>query len=435
MAERGEMQAVARAARAAYLKLLGCGEAEKNRALRGMIAALERNADEILAANARDLAAADEMVRAGKMTAPLRARLVFDEKKLDGVLAGIAQVIKLPDPSNRVLWEIELDEGLMLRRVTCALGVIGVIFESRPDVVVQVSSLLLKAGNAGILKGGREAHETNLALMTALREGIAAVPGVPQDALQLVSTREEVNALLECDEDIDLLIPRGGKDLVKYIRAHTKIPVLGHADGVCHVYVHKDADPAKARRVVVDAKTNYPAVCNAAETMLFDRESAPRLLVPVAEALIAKGVTIYGCAQTRALVPAARAASEESWSTEYLDLAASVKVVDDLAAAVAHINSYGSHHTDAIVTENQEAAEYFCRYVDSAGVYVNASTRFADGFRYGLGAEIGISTNKIHARGPVGLDGIVTYKYELRGAGHVVGDYGPGKRSYTHKTT
>ncbi|HAK94410.1 MAG TPA: glutamate-5-semialdehyde dehydrogenase, partial [Planctomycetes bacterium] len=234
--------------------------------------------------------------------------------------------------------------------------------------------------------------------------------------------------------EVDLLIPRGGKELVRQIKSSTRIAVLGHADGICHVYVHKDADLGKALRVVVDAKTNYPAVCNAAETILFDREGSARLLPPVVRALIDKGVEVRGCPETRKLVPEAAAAAEDAWSTEYLDLIASVRVVADMAAAVAHINRYGSHHTDAIVTEDEAAGVHFCRYIDSAGVFVNASTRFADGFRYGLGAEIGISTNKIHARGPVGLEGIVTYKYELRGAGHAVGDYGPGKRSYTHRT-
>lgn len=430
----GGIRKVAEAARAAYLALLGCTEEDKNAALRGLIAALARRRGEILAANARDCAAADELVAAGRMTAALRARLVFDDAKLAGAVAGLEQVLRLPDPANRVLWTMELDEGLTLRRVSCALGVIGVVFESRPDVVVQVSGLLLKAGNAGILKGGKEAQATNAALMAALREGLAASPAVSVDALQLLSTREEVRELLACDAEVDLLIPRGGKELVKQIQAGTRIPVLGHADGVCHVYVHEAADLAKAQRIVVDAKTEYPAVCNAAETVLFDRGGAARLLPPVVRALMAEGVEVRGCPETRALVPEAGAAGEDAWSAEYLDLIASVRVVADLAAAAAHINRYGSHHTDAIVTEDEAAAAYFCRYVDSAGVFVNASTRFADGFRYGLGAEIGISTGKIHARGPVGLEGIVTYKYELRGAGHAVGDYGPGKRSYTHRT-
>lgn len=427
------MAAVAKAARAAYLRLLGCTTQDKERALACVLEALEREAEEILAAGRRDLAAADAEVAAGRMSSALRARLVFDRRKLDAARAGVAQVMRLADPAGRVTWRMELDDGLVLERVSCALGVVGVIFESRPDVVVQVSSLLLKAGNAGILKGGAEARETSAALMAAIRRGLEHAGTVPADALQLVGTREEVRALLACDEDIDLLIPRGGNSLVRYIQDHTRIPVLGHADGVCHVYVHARADAAKALRVVVDAKTEYPAVCNAAETLLCDRAAAGELLPALAAALREKGVEIRGCAAARRIVPDLAAATEDDWRTEYLDLVVSVRVVDGIEEAVAHINRYGSHHTDAIVTEDRAAAEVFCRHVDSAGVFVNASTRFADGFRYGLGAEIGISTSKIHARGPVGLEGIVTYKYRLCGDGHVVGEYSSGQRAFTHR--
>ncbi len=428
-----QVRTVAQRARAAYLELLGCSTDRKNAALDRVADAVKDRADEIIAANQRDLALADELVAAGQMRPALRARLVFNEKKLDSVIAGLRDVIRLPDPAGSVTWRMELDEGLILSRVSCALGVVGVIFESRPEVVVQVSGLLLKAGNAGILKGGKEAQQTNTALMIAIRSGLEAAGTVPVDVLQLVSTRQEVTALLDCDEEIDLLIPRGGNELVRYIAENTRIPVLGHTDGVCHVYIHEAAAPQKAIAVAVDSKTDYPAVCNAAETILIDRAAAATIVPALAAALHEKGVEIRGCSEARRIAGDLREAGMEDWGTEYLDLVVNLRIVGDLKEAVDHVNRYGSHHTDAIVTEDAEAAAYFCRYVDSAGTFVNCSTRFSDGFRYGLGAEIGISTNKIHARGPVGLEGIVTYKYELSGDGHVVGDYSAGKRSFTHR--
>jgi glutamate-5-semialdehyde dehydrogenase len=270
-------------------------------------------------------------------------------------------------------------------------------------------------------------------LMEALRAGLGSSGRVPVDSLQLVDTREEVRALLDEDETVDLLIPRGSGDLVRQIQAHTRIPVLGHAEGICHVYIHEKADRAKALRVAVDSKTDYPAVCNAAETILMDAAVAPALLADLVEELGKKSVEIRACERARGLVPSLRTAPEPDWGAEYLDLIVNLKLVDDHRQAAAHINRYGSHHTDAIVTEDAAVADHFCRYVDSSSVMVNASTRFSDGFRYGLGAEIGISTGKIHARGPVGLEGIVTYKYELRGDGHVVGEYSSGKRSFTHR--
>jgi glutamate-5-semialdehyde dehydrogenase len=429
----GTMRDVAVRARAAYLELLGCSTDDKNEALRAVIRSLKRQEAEIAEANRGDLKRADDLVASGEMRPALRARLVFDDKKLRGVIAGVEDVIGLPDPAGRVEWRRELDAGLILSRVSCPLGVVGVIFESRPDVVVQVSSLILKAGNAGILKGGKEAQETNQALMAAIRDGLETAGSVPVDALQLVSTREEVTALLDSDDAIDLLIPRGSKEMVRYIQEHTRIPVLGHTDGVCHVYVHEEADPAVAVAVAVDAKTEYPAVCNAAETILVDQGVAGEVVPSLVAALKEKNVEVRGCSASRALAPDIGEAGEEAWAAEYLDLVVNLRVVPGLKEAVEHVNRYGSHHTDAIVTTDEDAASYFCRYVDSAGVFVNCSTRFADGFRYGLGAEIGISTNKIHARGPVGLEGIVTYKYELHGRGHIVADYSAGKRKFTHR--
>jgi glutamate-5-semialdehyde dehydrogenase len=422
---------IARRAKEAYLRLLGCSEEDKNRALVCIAQELTKRENDIVRANQKDLEAAAELVRTGSMTVAASKRLVFDSNKLKGVIKGIEQVIALPDPSGRVLSSMALDDGLILDRVSCALGVVGVIFESRPEVVVQVSSLLLKAGNAGILKGGKEARYTNAILMETIRDALKKSASVPQDSLQLVSDRRQIQELLACDDTVDLLIPRGSKELIKFIQSNTKIPVLGHAEGICHVFVHRAADPEKAVRVVVDSKTEYPAVCNAAETILIDENVPNALKTILIQSLMDKNVSIRGCAKTVALFNQIEKANDEDWSTEYLDLTVSIKIVADLNEAIEHINRFGSRHTDAIVTEDQQAAETFCRYVDSAGVFINASTRFSDGFRYGLGAEIGISTNKIHARGPVGLEGIVTYKYRLRGNGHIVADYNTNKRSYT----
>jgi glutamate-5-semialdehyde dehydrogenase len=311
--------------------------------------------------------------------------------------------------------------------------VIGVIFEARPDAAVQISALTLKSSNAVILKGGREAELTNRALVSAIREGIASVPGVAVDAVQLISTREEAAALLDLDRYIDLIIPRGSNELVRSIKARTRIPVLGHADGLCSVYIDRAADPEKALRVVIDSKVQYPAACNAAETLLIHREAIGRILPRLAEGLRGPRVDVRADAEARRVVPWARPASQEDYRTEFLDLVLAVKTVGSVEEAVEHINAHGSHHTDAIVTEDPAAAEYFLSRVDSAGVMHNASTRFADGFRYGLGAEVGISTNKTHARGPVGLEGLVIHKYRLYGNGQAAGAYGPRGRSFLHE--
>jgi glutamate-5-semialdehyde dehydrogenase len=431
--EPSNVRELAAGARRAFLQLLGRSGEDREQALRQAAAVLRERADSILEANRRDLEAADRLLQSGDLSPALRARLVFDQKKLSAALTAMEHVIRLPDPSGRTLWRIELDRGLVLERKSCPLGVVGVIFESRPEVVVQVSSLLLKAGNAGILKGGSEAKHTNTALMEAIRAGLERSGGVPVDSLQLVDTREEVRALLDEHDTVDLLIPRGSGELVRQIQTNTRIPVLGHAEGICHVYIHEKADRDTALRVAVDSKTDYPAVCNAAETILVDAAIAPALLADLVTELDKKSVEIRACERARELLPSLGAAPQPDWGAEYLDLVVNLKLVDDHQEAAAHINRYGSHHTDAIVTEDAEVADHFCRYVDSSSVMVNASTRFADGFRYGLGAEIGISTNKIHARGPVGLEGIVTYKYELRGNGQMVGEYSSGKRSFTHR--
>ena len=399
----------------------------RNKALLGIREALLANQDEIFAANKLDLEAAE---RDGVAAAVVK-RLKFDEGKLADVCAGIKDLVGLSDPVGRELLRRELDEGLVLVRESCPIGVIGVIFEARPDALVQISTLCLKSGNCALLKGGSETMRTNKALFTVIYDAAVAA-GLPAECLYQVEAREEISELLACDTSVDLLIPRGSNAFVRYIMDSTRIPVMGHADGICHIYVDKDADVEKAVRIVVDAKIQYTAACNAVETVLVQREAASRVVPALVTALVAEGVEVRGTDEVRALADC-EPATDEDWNTEYLALTVSIKLVDDVDEAIDHINAHGSHHTDAIVTENAQTAERFMQLVDSAGVYQNASTRFADGFRYGFGAEVGISTSKLHARGPVGLDGLVTYKYKIYGTDHIVGDYATGKRSFHFK--
>ena len=408
--------------------VLAASSAEvRNEALIKIAEALAAHAEEIFAANRKDLAAADE-----KGIAPaVKKRLLYSEGKMQDSVAGLRQLASLPDPLGKVTLDRELDEGLRLTRVTCPIGVIGVIFEARPDALVQISSLCLKSGNCAVLKGGKETAETNRVLFEVIyRAAVAA--GLPEGCLLLAEQHSEIDELLTCDKEVDLLIPRGSNAFVRYIMDHTKIPVMGHADGICHIFVDKDADQDKAIRVIIDAKTQYTAACNAVETILVDRAIAGEFLPKLAAAFEAAGIKMRGTSEVSEITPC-EVMGEEDFATEYLDLIASVKLVDGVAEAVRHINYFGSHHTDSVMTENEETAAYFTQMVDSAGVYVNVSTRFADGFRYGFGAEVGISTGKIHARGPVGLEGLVTYKYRLTGDGHIVGDYASGKRTFHHR--
>ena len=343
-------------------------------------------------------------------------------------------VASLPDPVGRTLATLELDTGLHLTQETCPIGVIGAIFESRPDAVPQIASLCWKSGNAVIMKGGSEAQESNRALGQLIRGALASVEMACVDAVQMVETREDVHALLGLDTYIDLFIPRGSNDFVRYIQEHTRVPVLGHAEGLCHAYVDQYADLSRAVAVCYDAKVQYPAVCNAIETVLVHRQVAETFVPLLAAAYRQAGVEMRGCATTRQILPDIAAATAEDWDTEYLDLIVSLRVVDSLQEAITHINTHGSGHTDTILTEDAETAAHFLAQVDSATVMHNASTRFADGFRFGKGAEVGISTNKTHARGPVGVDGLVIYKYRLVGQGHIVADYvGPQAKSFTHR--
>lgn len=398
--------------------------AQRNDALERIRMALLAHRDEIFAANAADLAAAE-----GAGVAPaVMKRLRFDEHKLADVCAGLTGTQALPDPVGRTLLARELDQGLTLFRETCPIGVIGVIFEARPDALVQISSLTLKSGNCAILKGGSETQRTNRVLFSVIHQA-ATEAGLPGLCLYQAEAHSEIDELLRCDGLVDLIIPRGSNAFVRHIMDNTRIPVMGHADGLCHVYVDRDADPDLATRVCVDAKVQYTAACNAVETILVDAPIAPTFLPQLAAAMAEQGVELRGDDATRAIVDCVPA-TEADWDTEYLALVVSVRVVDGVDAAIEHINAHGSHHTDAIMTQNGETAERFMRLVDSAGVYQNCSTRFADGFRYGFGAEVGISTGKLHARGPVGLEGLVTYKYKLYGTGQVVGDYASGASQF-----
>lgn len=417
---------LAKRAKAASTPLSDTSVELRNRALLAMAEALRAHSAEIGEANGRDLEASRDLGDA------LQKRLVFDEKKLRGVVDGLEALASLPDPLGRVLTRTELAEGLHLRRVTCPIGVIGIIFEARPDALVQISSLCLKSGNAVLLKGGKEALHTNRILAEVIRNATEAV-GLPGDWIQLLETREEVNGMLRLNEYIDLIVPRGSNSFVKYIMENTTIPVLGHSAGLCHLFLDASANLEKAVAIAVDAKTQAPATCNTVETLLVHKDAAPRLLPAVCDALRNAGVELRGDEMSRSIVTWMKPATEEDWSTEYLALILSVKVVDDLAAAIAHINRFGSHHTDAIVTEDAAAAELFQRRVDSADVFWNASTRFADGYRFGLGAEVGISTSKIHARGPVGLEGLTIYKWLLSGQGDTVAPFADGRRAFTHR--
>lgn len=400
---------------------------QRNNALKMIAERLEANKDKIFEANAADMAAA---VENGIADAVLK-RLKFNEAKLEDCIKGIHQLISLPDPLGKVQLGRELDEGLKLYRLSVPIGVIGVIFEARPDALVQISSLCLKSGNCAILKGGKETARTNKALFTVIYE-TAVEAGLPAGCLLQAELHNEISELLSCDKDVDLLIPRGSNSFVQYIMNNTKIPVMGHADGICHIYVDEEFNLEKALSIIVDAKTQYTAACNAVETLLVNRKIAKEFLPELAKALADNSVKIRGTKEVSEIIPCEEM-GEDEFATEYLDLVVSIKLVEDIDEAIGHINYFGSHHTDAIITENDANAEYFMQMVDSAGVYRNCSTRFADGFRYGFGAEVGISTGKIHARGPVGLEGLVTYKYKLYGDGHIVGDYASGRSQFDFK--
>lgn len=399
----------------------------RNAALEQIALALEAHREEIFAANAQDLAAADE----NGVTGATRKRLKFDDGKLRDCISGLRQLETLADPLNKITLARELDENLTLYRATVPIGVIGVIFEARPDALVQIASLCVKSGNCAILKGGKETANTNRVLFNLIKDAVIRA-GLPESCLLQAEAHSEIDELLACDQDVDLLIPRGSNKFVRYIMENTKIPVMGHSSGICHVYADKACDQEKALPIIVDAKTQYAAACNAMETLLIDRAIASAFLTKAAAALAVAGVTLRGTEEAAQIV-SMDVMGEDEFATEYGDLICSVKLVDGVEEAIRHINTYGSHHTDAILTEDAATAALFLQMVDSAGVYHNCSTRFADGFRYGFGAEVGISTGKIHARGPVGLEGLVTYKYKLFGQGQIVADYASGEKQFHHR--
>lgn len=399
----------------------------RNAALEQIALALEAHREEIFAANAQDLAAADE----NGVTGATRKRLKFDDGKLRDCISGLRQLETLADPLNKITLARELDENLTLYRATVPIGVIGVIFEARPDALVQIASLCVKSGNCAILKGGKETANTNRVLFNLIKDAVIRA-GLPESCLLQAEAHSEIDELLACDQDVDLLIPRGSNKFVRYIMENTKIPVMGHSSGICHVYADKACAQEAALPVIVDAKIQYAAACNAMETLLVDRTIAAEFLPKAARALKEAGVRLRGTAEVNSIVPV-ELMDKDEFATEYGDLICSVKLVDGVEEAITHINTYGSHHTDAILTEDAATAARFLQMVDSAGVYHNCSTRFADGFRYGFGAEVGISTGKIHARGPVGLEGLVTYKYKLFGQGQIVADYASGEKQFHHR--
>jgi glutamate-5-semialdehyde dehydrogenase len=397
-------------------------------ALRAIADALDTEGDALEQANQEDLAVAREE----SVAPPLLKRLHFGPEKRALAIDGVRAVAAQGDPLGAVLEQRVLDDGLNLQRISTPIGVICMIFESRPDALVQIAALAIKSGNGMILKGGSEARRSNRALGELIHR-VSCAAGLPEGWLQLLETREDIGELLALHDLVDLVIPRGSNEFVQYIMHHTTIPVIGHADGICHLYIDQHADAQMAMVVAVDAKTQYVAVCNATETILVHEAAAPRVLPEMVAQLTDRGVEVRGCLGTQKIVPSVSPATEADWTTEYLDYIVAIRIVPDLAGAIDHINRYGSGHTDAIITDNRDAAESFIRSVDSASVMWNASTRFADGFRYGLGAEVGISTSRIHARGPVGVSGLMSYKWVLRGNGHVVQDYASGAKRFTHQ--
>jgi glutamate-5-semialdehyde dehydrogenase len=425
---------VRRARRAAHVLAALSGE-RRNEALRAAANAIEARSAEILAANDKDCTIAQRAVESGELSRAMFARLRTTERGIAEMALRVREVADLPDPLHRRLSAMELDDHLVLYKETCPLGVVGVVFESRPDVVPQIASLALKSGNAVCLKGGAEAVETNSVLVSIWRDALSAFPDIPADSVVLFHTREDVAQILTLHDEIDLIVPRGSNEFVAYVTEHSRIPVLGHGEGICHVYVHEDADLEKAFDVSLDSKVQYPAVCNAMETLLVHKDIAPGFLPAMVVQFRESGVEVRGCPRTMALAPdqGVIAATEEDWKKEYSDLIVSIKVVDGVNEAIEHINRYGSRHTESIVTESHDVAARFMEFVDAANVFQNASTRFSDGFRYGLGAEVGISTGKLHARGPVGLEGLTIYKYKLFGDGHTVASYSKGRKTFKHR--
>ena len=402
---------------------------QRNLALDYIAAALEQHKEDIFEANKQDMAYAES----NGVAQATQKRLKYDEKKLKDSISGVLELKELKDPIGTVQMHRQLDDGLVMKKISVPIGVIGVIFEARPDAMIQVASLCIKSGNCAILKGGKETANTNKVLFEIIKNAVIE-SGLPAECLLQAEQHNEIDELLKCDTEVDLLIPRGSNQFVRYIMENTKIPVMGHSSGICHIYVDKEVDSKQALSVILDAKKNYPAACNAVETLLIHRDIAPVFLKELAEMFTSQGIKMNGTAEVKALLGMdIEVMAEEDFAMEYNDMEISLKLVSGVKEAIEHINYFGSHHTDCILTVNDETADLFMQMVDSAGVYRNCSTRFADGFRYGFGAEVGISTGKLHARGPVGLEGLVTYKYVLQGSGHIVEDYSGGKKKFHHR--
>lgn len=408
---------IAKAAKKASLEIADLSGELKNQALLKIADMIELNKNEIFEANKADMEEALHMLENGEITKSTFNRLKLDENKMRDMVQGVRDIASLENPVGKKLFTRMLDKDLVLTKVSCPIGVLGIIFEARPDVISQISSLAIKSSNAVILKGGKESKNTNKKIMEIINKALEDVDGFPRNVVQQVFSRDDVAKMLKCDEYINLIIPRGGNNLVKFIKNNTKIPVLGHASGICHIFVDESADIEMASKVVTDAKTQYPSACNAVETLLIHKN------FPKADELLA----------SLQLNEIKLIAEPEAWDIEYGEKTLAYKFVNSLDEAIEHINTFGSGHTDCIITTNIANAESFMNKVDSAGVYMNASTRFADGFRYGFGAEVGISTNKIHARGPVGLEGLTIYKYKLIGNGNIVDDYVKGIKKFNHK--
>jgi glutamate-5-semialdehyde dehydrogenase len=425
---------IARSARNAARKLALLSNETRQGALLAAADALEKHSERILSANAKDCVAAEKLLAVGQMTQPLFSRLQIKESGIGEMAARVREVAHLPDPLGKQLAVTELDHGLILSKESCPLGVIAVVFESRPDVVAQIAALALKSGNAVLLKGGTEAAESNECIFAIWKETLREFPEIPQESIHLLQSRSDVMELLQLEGDVDLLIPRGSNAFVSFMQQNSRIPVLGHGEGICHILVDRAADLNKAIAITLDSKTEYPAACNSVETLLVHKDFASTLLPKLVEELKRAKVEVRGCPRVLALLPEAKLllATEQDWASEYSDLILSVKIVDSVEDGLEHIHKYGSKHTECIVTEDPAAAERFLQEVDAAGAFHNASTRFADGYRYGLGAEVGISNGKLHARGPMGIEGLTTYKYKLRGNGHVVAEYSSGIRQFKH---
>lgn len=422
------MKEIAKKVKADSFLLMASSNEMRNTCLKNIIENLKKDKEHILAENKRDI----ENAKNENISSSILSRLLFDEHKMDTVIAGINDLIKMADPIGKITLKRELDEGLVLTRTTTPIGVIGVIFEARPDALVQIASLCIKSGNAAILKGGSEALLTNRALFESIKRAVID-SNLPEHALVQLEARSDVSELLSCYEYVDLLIPRGSNSFVKYIMDNTNIPVMGHADGICHTYVDEEFDLDKSIRILVDAKTQYPSACNTTETILVHKNAVDKLFPRLNKAFNDAKIKVFAHKNIIDKFDNAVPATDNSFHTEYLEKTVNVKTVDDIDEAINHINTYGSHHTDAILTNIDSNADYFMNRVDSANVYKNCSTRFADGFRYGFGAEVGISTGKLHARGPVGLEGLCTYKYKLYGNGDIVADYADGKKEFHFK--